>query len=95
MITSNVQIEGLRAFAQSLSTDGLELELERLDGIFPIPSIEKPYLNVRHLRPIVVEATDIDAINFRRGAWIAKWMNAADLTEPVLGNLVPRLIQRE
>jgi molybdopterin biosynthesis enzyme MoaB len=69
----------------------LGLELERFDGIFPIPSIEQPYLKVRGLRPIVVETPDVDAIHFRGGTRITKRMNAADATKPVLGNLAAGL----
>lgn len=73
----------------------LGLELEGLDGIFPVLSIEQPNLYVRYLVPVGIEAANIDAVHIGSGTRVAEWMNAAYFAEPVLGGFITELIERE
>ena len=74
---------------------GVELKLECSNGIFPILSIELSNLNICNLIPEIVKAADIDAVHFRSGTRVAKWMDATKSAEPMFCGLVARLIKGE
>jgi hypothetical protein len=71
------------------------LELEYLDRLFPVLSIERFDLDVGFFRFEVVQAADVDAVLVGRGAGVPECMYAAMFAEPVLGDLQTELVQRE
>jgi len=73
----------------------LGLELEGLNRIFPVLSVEEFDLDVCNFIPVAVKTADVDAVHVRRRARIAEGMNTANFTEPVFGCFVSGLVQDE
>ena len=75
--------------------DGVGLELESLNGIFPILSIKQLYFDVLDLIPIGVKATNVDGVHLGSRTRIAEWVDTTSLAEPMFGNFVSGLVERK